>query len=128
MIKSTFSNDDVIILLNDVSDKVEIIDINNEKEKEKIKDMHYCDFIPTEEIPSREYLEIFDEMLDLTASKTAEYIAQLATKITKSYDNIVLVSLVRAGIIPAILIKRYCKQFLKKILNIMQLECLEEKV
>lgn len=117
MINSTFSKDDVTVLLNDVSDKVEIIDINNEREKEKVKNMHYCDFIPTEKSPSKEYLEIFNQMLKLTANKTAEYIANLAIKITSAYDNVVLVSLARAGIIPGILIKRYCKKFLNQEIN-----------
>lgn len=106
MLKSTFNDDDVKILLSAINKKL-VLEGNNLDNKNQ--QSHYCDFIPREYPLSNEYLRMFDRILDSTKKQMAIYIGILARKILSEYENPVIVSLLRAGTIIGILLKRYIK-------------------
>lgn len=111
MIVSTFKKEDVEILLDDVRGSVDIVDITHPN---KHSNLHYCDFIPTEDHLDKEYLDIFDRMLNITERQTAIYVGILTRKVCKQYDNLVFVSLLRAGTVLGVLMRRYAKEVMNK--------------
>lgn len=105
----TYSKEDVIFLLKDISD---LISEEGNKEREiKIQGgRHYSEMIPIEHEVSKEYLDLYHEKLDITKEKLAFAIGTMSEKIIrKNGENIVLVSLARAGTPIGILAKRYLK-------------------
>lgn len=119
MIASTFKKEDVEILLDDVKGKVDIVDITNPSNSNS--SLHYCDFIPMEDHLEKEYLNIFDRMLNITERQTAIYVGILTRKVCKQYKDLVFVSLLRAGTVLGVLMRRYAKElmnFKKKIRHI----------
>ncbi|MCI9076905.1 MAG: cysteine protease StiP family protein [Dorea sp.] len=107
--RSSYKEDDVILLLKDISGMVEP---RPTKERERLiqSGRHYCEMLPIEYVPTDKYMEFYKEALKLYAEPTAQAVGSLADKIEESKgETVVLVSLARAGIPIGILLKRYLK-------------------
>ncbi|MCR4567881.1 MAG: cysteine protease StiP family protein [Pseudobutyrivibrio sp.] len=107
--KTSYSKDDVIILLKDITGQVQP-QPTEERERLIQAGKHYSEMLPIEYKPSEKYMEIYNKTLKVFAKSNANAIGSLADKIiaTRGKD-VVLVSLARAGIPIGILIKRYIK-------------------
>lgn len=104
--KSSYRKDDVILLLKDITGLVEP---QSTEEREKLiqAGKHYCEMLPIEYVPSKKYMQVYEESLEKFARPTAEAVEKLADKILKQKGKqVVLVSLARAGIPIGILVKR----------------------
>lgn len=107
--RSSYSEEDVILLLKDITGMVEP-QSTEEREKQIQSGRHYCEMLPIEYEPSEKYMEAYKEALKNYSGTTAEAIGRLSDRIMeKKGRNVVLVSLARAGIPVGILIKRYIR-------------------
>lgn len=107
--RSSYSTEDVQLLLKDITGQV-IPLLTSERERLIQSGCHYCEMLPIEYVPTKEYMNVYQEALENYAKATANAIGCLSDKIIKKRgNNIVLVSLARAGIPIGILIKRYLK-------------------
>lgn len=107
----SYLEDDVEFLL-----KVIDIDFTSIEEKERLIQSgksHYSQMINKEYEPTQEYLDTFYEVFELNKIKFANDILTLAYNLSKK-DDIVLVSLVRAGTPIGVLLKRVLKQRFNK--------------
>lgn len=105
----TYSKDDVVFLLKDISSL--IVEEGNKEREIKIQNgSHYSEMIPIEYQVSEEYLKLYKEKLESNKEKLAYAIGVMSEKIIKKKgENIVIVSLARAGTPIGILVKRYLK-------------------
>lgn len=105
----SYSKEDVVFLLKDISDL--IVEQDNEFRENAIQSgIHYSEMLPIEYTPSKEYMDIFYSTLQQSKAKLAYLVSILSEKIIAARgNNIVLVSLARAGTPIGILIKRYIK-------------------
>jgi len=107
---STYSKDDVIFLLKDISD-VSLEQNNEEREKAIQGGRHYSEMLPIEYQVSNTYLNLYKEKLEVYKEKLAYCVGVMAEKILKDKgEKVVLVSLARAGTPIGILAKRYIKK------------------
>lgn len=105
--RSSYKKEDVILLLKDITGMVKP---QSTEEREKLiqSGRHYSEMLPEEYVPSEKYMEAYRDALRNFAKPTALAAGRLADKIMEQRgDNVVLVSLARAGIPVGILIKRY---------------------
>lgn len=107
--RSSYTKDDVILLLKDITGQVKP-QPTEERERLIQSGRHYCEMLPIEYVPSEKYMQVYKEALKNYAEPTALAIGKLADKIIRTKgENVVLVSLARAGIPVGILLKRYIK-------------------
>ena len=109
-VKTSYTPDDVILLLKDVTGLVEP---QSTEERERLiqSGRHYCEMLPIEYVPTEKYMQVYEEALKAYAKPTALAVGKLSDKIIdQKGKNVVLVSLARAGIPIGILIKRYIKR------------------
>lgn len=107
--RSSYKKEDVMLLLKDITG---LVQPQPAKERERLiqAGRHYCEMLPVEYVPSREYMEIYREALAHYSGATARAVGVLADKIMESKgEEVTLVSLARAGIPAGILLKRYLK-------------------
>jgi len=108
-VKTSYTSDDVILLLKDVTGLVEP---QSTEERERLiqSGKHYCEMLPIEYVPTEKYMQVYEEALKTYAKPTASAVGMLSDKIIEQKGrNVVLVSLARAGIPIGILIKRFIK-------------------
>lgn len=108
--RTSYKEEDVILLLKDITGLVEP---QSTEEREKLIQggRHYCEMLPIEYVPSEKYMDTYQEALRANAKETALAIGRLADKIMQARgEELVLVSLARAGIPIGILLKRYLKK------------------
>lgn len=101
--------DDCEFLLKDLTGVIKEISV---KEKEELikQGISYSNFISKEENPDIKIEKLFFEMINECGDKIAEYVGVLAEHIFKQKgENLVIVSLARAGTPYGILIKKYLK-------------------
>lgn len=112
LVTSSYSLNDVTILLQDLKGKVPVLD-TTEREKLNQSGVHYSEMLPVEYVPSNEYLKVYENALKSQGKQTAQAVINLAHKIlnTKASKKIVLVSLARAGTPVGILLKRYLTKY-----------------
>ena len=112
LVASSYSPDDVTILLQDLKGKVPVLD-TKEREKLNQSGVHYSEMLPIEYVPSDEYLKVYENALKSQGKQTAQAVINLAHKIlsVKPTKNIILVSLARAGTPVGILLKRYLSKY-----------------
>lgn len=109
LVKTSYSQDDVVILLQDVKGKVPVLD-TEEREKLNQSGVHYSEMLPLEYRPTDKYMKIYQESLETLSAETANAVELLSEKlIAKKGKDIVIVSLARAGTPVGILVKRYIK-------------------
>ncbi|MCR5835184.1 MAG: cysteine protease StiP family protein [Lachnospiraceae bacterium] len=108
--RSSYSKDDVVFLLKDITGMVEP-QPTEEREKLIQSGKHYCEMLPIEYVPSEKYMEAYREALDIFSKPTARAVGRLSDKIIRERgESVVLVSLARAGTPIGILIKHYIKK------------------
>ncbi|MGX6442470.1 cysteine protease StiP family protein [Neobacillus sp. K501] len=106
----SYSNDDVLFLLKDLSDH-QLEDSTLNRELKVQAGEHYSESLPIEYQPPKEYVELFWKTAQEYKQKVALCIGIVAEQIYQAKGNqAVLVSLARAGTPVGILIKRYFKQ------------------
>lgn len=106
----SYSRDDVIFLLKDISDLV-TEQSNIEREKEIQGGKHYSEMLPIEYQVSDIYVNLYKEILDKYKEKLAYSVGIMCEKILKKRgENLVLVSLARAGTPIGVLSRRYMKK------------------
>ncbi len=107
--RSSYKEEDVILLLKDITGLVEP-QPTEEREKLIQSGKHYSEMLPIEYVPSDQYMQVYTEALDAYAKPVANAVGILSDKIISNKGNdVVLVSLARAGIPIGILIKRYIR-------------------
>lgn len=107
MMNSSYSPNDVELLLKDITGLVEPLPANIREMKIQ-NGTHYCEMLPLEYKPSEKYMEAYYNALDQYAEATARAIGKLAEKLyMRKGQDLVIVSLARAGIPIGILLKRY---------------------
>ena len=108
--RSSYKNEDVILLLKDITGLVEPQE-TSVREKLIQSGKHYSEMLPIEYVPTQKYMEVYKEALNKYSLQTAKALGRLSDKIIKTKGkNIVLVSLARAGIPTGILIKHFIKK------------------
>jgi len=108
-LRSSYNEDDVVILLKDITG---MLDAKSTEERESLiqKGKHYSEMLPIEYSPSGKYMEAYEEALKINSDITAKSIGVLSDKIIdKKGNDVVLVSLARAGTPVGVLIKRFIK-------------------
>ncbi|MFY4775276.1 cysteine protease StiP family protein [Metabacillus sp. RGM 3146] len=104
----SYSKDDVIFLLKDLSHVEELEKSTMEREIAVQSGGHYSEMLPVEYKPSEEYLQLYYQSLEKYKLKLAVAVGFVAEKILEHKgEKTVLVSLARAGTPIGILIKRY---------------------
>lgn len=107
---STYKNDDVTILLKDITGLVVPLP-TSEREKYIQSGVHYSEMLPLEYEPSDAYLKMYNEALRLYSAVTAQAVTNVSEQIWREKGKTaVLVSLARAGTSIGILIKHYIKK------------------
>lgn len=103
----TYSNDDVIFLLKDISDKM--YETSTVDREEMIQSgRHYSEMLPIEYEPTEEYKNLFLTSLHVHKVKIAGAVQIIAEEIIRQKGKkTLLVSLARAGTPIGILVKRY---------------------
>lgn len=108
--RSSYKESDVIFLLKDITGMVKP-QPTEERERLIQSGKHYCEMLPIEYVPSEKYMEIYRDALERYSLQTAQAVGRLSDKIIeKRGEDVVLVSLARAGTPAGILVKRYIKQ------------------
>jgi len=108
--KSSFNQEDVCLLLSDFTGRVPCLP---SEEREKIMQTSgYAEVLPIEKLPTDRALKLFRSLLDATSESVAQLVATVSRSVLKQKEKnksneIVLVSLARAGIPTGVLIKRY---------------------
>ncbi|HFU7059016.1 TPA: cysteine protease StiP family protein [Bacillus cereus] len=103
----SYSAEDAIFLLKDISDVIK--ESSTEEREQAIQSgTHYSEMLPIEYKPSQSYMDLFFASLEQNKRRLAIITGVVAEQIIKKRgENLVLVSLARAGTPIGILIKRY---------------------
>ncbi len=109
MMRSSYRDEDVVLLLKDITGLVEP-QPTEERERLIQAGKHYSEMLPVEYEPSSQYMEAYRKALESYAVPTARAVGVLADKVLAAKGrDVVLVSLARAGVPAGILLKRYFK-------------------
>ncbi len=107
--RSSYKEKDVILLLKDITGLVEPLPAE-QREKLIQEGKHYSEMLPVEYVPTRKYMEVYQQALEYYARPVAVAVGQLSDQIIKERgSDVVLVSLARAGIPVGILLRRYIR-------------------
>lgn len=103
----SYDEKDVTFLLKEIS--AEVVEQDNDVREKAIQSgVHYSEMLPIEYEPTEEYINIFYKSLETFSEKLALAVAVTAEKIIKKRgEDIVLVSLARAGTPAGVLLKKY---------------------
>ncbi|GGA33196.1 cysteine protease StiP family protein [Psychrobacillus lasiicapitis] len=114
LVKTSYSPEDITFLLKDLSN-VQIESSIESREKSFQSGSHYSESLPIEYRPTAEYVKVYEQALKDSADHIAQLVGILTRRVRKfaNTDDVVLVSLARAGSPIGILMKRYAKNFLK---------------
>lgn len=108
--RSSYKKEDVIFLLKDITGLVEPMPAI-EREHLIQSGCHYCEMLPLEYVPSKAYMEAYQEALIHFAKPVALSVGRLSDQIVEERGRkVVLVSLARAGTPVGILLKHYIKK------------------
>lgn len=108
--QSSYRAEDVTLLLKDITG---LVKPSPTEEREKLiqAGKHYCEMLPIEYVPTEKYMEVYQEALARFAEPTAAAVGKLSDKIMERRgENVVLVSLARAGIPMGILVKHFIRK------------------
>lgn len=113
-VQSSFKNDDITLLLQNLEGKVPMLTVE-ESEDNVQNGGHYSTTLVEENVPDSEYYQAAKDLLGYYSIHMADYVAGLGDELYIDYSDkkLVLVSLARAGLPVGILLKRY----LKKVYN-----------
>ena len=102
----TFKEEDVTILLKDITGIVEPLPAS-EREPLIQSGVHYSEMLPLEYEPTEDYTALFNEAMERYSDVTAKAAVSVSKKIVEDKgEDVVLVSLARAGIPVGIIIKK----------------------
>ena len=105
--RSSYNPEDVMLLLKDITGLVKP-QPTQERERMIQAGRHYSEMLPIEYVPTQNYMKVYQEALENYAAPTAHAVGRLSDRIIQVRgENVVLVSLARAGIPIGILIKHY---------------------
>jgi len=110
----SYALEDVTFLLRDIGNV--FLEMDNDKREQLIQTgTHYSEMLPMEYQPSQTYMNLFYKTLDASAERIAIAVGLVAERIIKNrgLENLILVSLARAGTPIGILIKRYISMHYK---------------
>lgn len=112
LVRTSYPKEDVTFLLKDLSGFAE--SSLEEREEAVQSGSHYAERLPVEYRPSEEYTKLYHETVKKTKEQLSYLTGLIARRIQQNAgtEDIVLVSLARAGTPVGILIKRYAKQML----------------
>lgn len=101
-------------MLKDLSD-VQIESSIDQRENAFSQGSHYAESLPIEYRPSAEYAQLYHQALSESADLMARLVGVLTRRVRKyaGTDDVVLISLARAGSPVGILMRRYAEKFLK---------------
>ena len=113
LVKTSYPDKDITFLLKDVTDEFEESSLE-ERENAVQTGGHYAERLPIEYRPSEEYTKLYHQSVEQTKRQLSHLVGIVARRIqlNAGTEDIVLVSLARAGSPIGILIKRYAKQML----------------
>lgn len=113
LVKTSYSEDDVVVLLKDLSSEMKEMS-TEEREKAIQSGVHYSEMLPQEKAPSEEYEALYNKALNDKKLEIAEGIARVSEIMWANTlacgGAPIIVSLARAGIPVGILMKRYIKR------------------
>lgn len=109
--RTSLDNADCRLLLKDITGKIRPLP-PDEREPLIRGGVHYCELLPAEHDPSDTYLRQYEAGLRTWGRQTAEAVRAVSEKLlAEKGENLVIVSLARAGTPVGVLIKRYLKRF-----------------
>lgn len=113
LVKTSYPDEDITFLLKDVTDEFEESSLE-ERERAVQTGGHYAERLPVEYRPSEEYTKLYHESVQQTKKQLSFLVGVVARRIqlNAGTEDIVLVSLARAGSPIGILIKRYAERML----------------
>lgn len=114
LVKTSYAKEDITFLLKDVS-KDFVESTLEERERAVQAGAHYSERLPIEYKPSEEYTHLYKSMLAKTKNRLGYLVGLLTRRIHRNAgtDDVVLVSLARAGSPIGILIRRYAREIVK---------------
>ncbi|WP_194816503.1 phosphoribosyltransferase [Nocardia sp. XZ_19_385] len=106
----SYAADEVSWLLKDLSEADLEADVAEREQRIQAGEAHYAESLPIEFQPDAAYRELFDQVLEESAERLALAVATVSELVVAERGNdIVLVSLARAGTPVGILMKRWLK-------------------
>ncbi|HSJ38645.1 MAG TPA: cysteine protease StiP family protein [Planococcus sp. (in: firmicutes)] len=113
LVKTSYPDGDITFLLKDVTDEFEESSLE-EREKAVQTGSHYAERLPVEYRPSDEYTKLYHQSVEQTKEQLSHLVGVVTSRIqlNAGTEDIVLVSLARAGSPIGVLIKRYAQQML----------------
>ena len=93
LVKTSYSQDDVILLLKDVTGLVKP-QPTEERERLIQSGRHYCEMLPIEYVPTDKYMQVYKEALNTYAKPTALAVGRLSDKIISPVPDITSQSIV----------------------------------
>lgn len=108
-VRTSYKWQDVTILLKDITGLVEPLG-TKEREKRIQSGTHYCEMLPLEYQPSKEYIRQYEIALERFSEITARAVKVAAERIYMDKRHRVLVSMARAGIPAGIMFKHYLER------------------
>jgi len=114
LVKSSYPIEDITFLLKDLSD-VQIESSVESREQLFQSGGHYSESLPIENRPTSEYTELYQQALLDSADHIAQLVGILCRRVRRyaNTDNVVIISLARAGSPVGILMKQYAEKYLK---------------
>ncbi|GAA0348332.1 cysteine protease StiP family protein [Bacillus carboniphilus] len=108
----SYQTSDVTFLLKDVSHIQLEDDVIEREHRIQTKQEHYSESLPIEKLPEQDYIDFYKKALQTNGQRTAELVREVSIQLHHTYnDDLVLVSLARAGTPVGILLKRYLAKF-----------------
>lgn len=109
--RTSLNGTDCRLLLKDITGFVKPLS-PDEREPLIRSGVHYCELLPAEHEPSEAYLSQYEAGLRTWGRQTAEAVRAVSEKIlAEKGENVVIVSLARAGTPVGVLVKRYLERF-----------------
>lgn len=111
LVPTSYHSEDIVFLLKNLSEE-NIESTIQEREQAFRKGSHYSESLPIEYRPTTAYTDLYHQVLSDSARELARLTGVLSRRIRRyaDTDDVVLVSLARAGSPIGILVKRYAKQ------------------
>ncbi|PSL34351.1 RNA binding Pelota-like protein [Planomicrobium soli] len=111
LVQTSYSEEDIRFLLKDVTGDFTESPLE-EREKAVQTGAHYAERLPVEHRPSEKYTKLYQESVEQMKEQLSYFIGLVSIRIhlNAKSDDIVLVSLARAGSPVGILIRRFAKQ------------------
>lgn len=109
--RTSLKREDCELLLKDVTGQ--IAPMSPEERAAKMREgVHYCELLPEEYVPSDKYIALYEAGLAAWGRQTAQAVRSVSEQILeRKGQDVVIVSLARAGTPIGVLIKRYLKRF-----------------